>query len=122
MIRDRRFHDIIRTQDVGAYSFHRVELAGRHLLQCGCVKHVINAFHRIADAVVVTNVADIKFQLWIVQGNPHIFLLFFITTKDANFFNIGLQKTIQNSVTERACTAGNHQYFIIEHYLNLVLN
>ncbi|MCY1175079.1 hypothetical protein D9M73_153010 [compost metagenome] len=110
-----RIQNVLGTHDVGTHGFHRVKLAGRHLLQGGGVEDVIHPHHRLIQAVAITHVTDVELHLVIRQGNAHIFLLLLVTAEYTNLFYISIQKTLQHRMAKRARTARDHQNLIIEH-------
>ena len=64
---DRRVQHILGAEHIGAHRLHRVELAGGHLLQRRGVEDVVDAAHRVADAVVVAHVADVELELVVCE-------------------------------------------------------
>jgi len=43
---------------------------------------------------------------------PHIVLFFFVTTENADFFDVCIEKAPQHGITERPRAAGNKENFI----------
>jgi len=104
---DRGLEQVVGADYVGLDGFHRVEFAGRHLLQRGSVKDVVDATGGIENAREVTHVADIKLQLRIVVFFPHIILLLFVAAENADFRNLGVKESLENRVAERTRPAGD---------------
>ena len=88
-------------------SFHWEELATGNLLQCSCTKHIIHTAHSNIYRCLVTYISDIEFHFRILQSVTHIVLLLFISAKDSDFFDIGIQETPKDGITERAGAAGD---------------
>ena len=112
---DGRIHDILGTEHIGLDRFHRIELAGRDLLQSGGVKDIIHALHRIMDAVVIPYIANVELELGIVQRNAHVLLLLLVTAEDANFTDIGFDEALEHGIAKGAGAAGDHQGLVGKH-------
>ena len=79
------------------------------------MKYIIHTPHRLVEAVIVTNIADMKFQFRIIQHDAHLFLLFLITAEDPYLAHLRRKETLEDGIPERPRTAGDHQYFAFEH-------
>ena len=111
---------VVGANDVGANGLHREELTRRHLLERGSVKDVIDSVHGIAHRLGIAYVADEEAHLGgelgraLLQAVAHVILLLLVATEDTDFSNLGIHKMLQNSRTETARTAGNHESFIVK--------
>ena len=77
------------------------------------MKYIINPMHRRFDGLEFPNIAKVKFNFvrnfrhLSLELMTHVVLLFLVTGKHTNFFNIRIQKTINNSIAERTGAAGD---------------
>ena len=75
------------------------------------MEYVVNTMHGILDRLqisYITNVeTDLICNIWhfYLEFMPHIILFFLITRKYANFADIRLKESIQNSITKRTCAS-----------------
>lgn len=79
------------------------------------MENVVDPVHDVVDAVVIPNVAYIELQLIVLQGDTHVFLLFFVTTEDPDFLEIKIQESCKHGIAERSRATGDQQNFIFEH-------
>ena len=79
------------------------------------MENEIDAGHHIPQALDISHVPDIKFDLAGIfrvlglQIMTHVVLLFFIAGEDADLANVGGEKMLQNRMSEAAGTAGDQQ-------------
>ena len=74
-----RFDQIVRAEHVGAHRFHRVLLAGRHLLQRRGVENDLRAAHGFVELGRAAHVADDEGEVRaLLVEHAHVVLLFFI--------------------------------------------
>ena len=112
--------DVIGADDVGLYSLHWEKLTGRDLLQSCGVENVVNTGHCITDRLRVTDITNVEldllgiFRMLSLKLMTHIILLLFVTGKDADFFQVRIQKVLQNSRAKRTSTTGNHKGCVIK--------
>jgi hypothetical protein len=118
---DRGGHHVLCAEHVGPYRFHGIKLAGRDLLERRGMEHEIDALHGAVHAVVIAYVADVKLQLVVTHGDAHFFLLFFVAAEDADFPDVRGKKPLQDRVPERAGASGDHQDFVFEHCIGVVI-
>ena len=111
---------IVGADDVGLHRLHGEELAGRNLLQGGGMEDVVHAGHCVPDGLRVAHVADVEldlaglFRVFGLQLMAHIVLLFFIAGENADLFQVGIQKMLEHSGTERTGATGDHKRFAVE--------
>ncbi len=92
---------------------HGEELAGGHLLEGGSMEDKIRARDRSPAGFQFAYVADEEFDLvgYIrVLGLvlvTHVVLLLFVAGEDADFFNIGAEESLQDSVSETSSASTN---------------
>jgi hypothetical protein len=79
------------------------------------VLNTIHTLHRLVDAVVIPDIANVEPELRVVHGNSHVLLLLFVPTEDAYFADIGIQKAAQHSIAERPRSARDQQDLSIKH-------
>ncbi|MCY1294044.1 hypothetical protein D9M70_433230 [compost metagenome] len=115
---DGSIEDVLGADDVGLDRFHRIELAGRHLLQCRRMEDVVHADHGIRQAVVIAYVSNEELDLVIGQRNAHIFLLLLIATENPDLLDLSIKEAFQYGITEGAGAPGNHQNLIVKHESN----
>ena len=101
--------------DVRAHRLHRIELAGRHLLQRRCMENVIGAPQRIVHAVVLADITDVELQLVVPQPDPHVLLLLLVTAEDADLGEVRLQEVLEHRIAERSGAPRDDQYLVFEH-------
>ena len=119
---NRRVEHVFGAQHVGLDRLYREKFAGGNLLEGRRVKDVIHPVHRVADAVLVADVADVVFDLFVVVDVAHVVLLLFVARKDADFADIGLQKAFEHRVAERAGPSGNQQGFSSKQHMRFLLS
>ena len=79
------------------------------------MEYVIHAVHRILDRGKIAHIADIEFDLprdlrhLRLKIVTHIVLLFLVARENADLADIGLEKTVQDRITERAGASRDHQ-------------
>ena len=112
---DSGIQHIRRTDNISLHSLHREEFTTGNLFQSGSMENIIHATHHNIDRTFITNVADIKFHLGILQLMPHIILLLFVATENPNLLDLRIQKTPQYGIPERSSSAGNQQHFVFKH-------
>ena len=115
LIGDGRLDHVLGAEHIGAYCLHRVEFAGRNLLEGSGVENVINTAHRGRDGVRIAHVTDVELQLAVVVKLPHVVLLLLVTGEDADFTDIGIEETAKNGVAERAGATGNEKSLSSKH-------
>ena len=71
------------------------------------MKDIIDTAQRIEHRVIFTHVADVELDLVALQSDPHVFLLLFIATENANLPQVRLQKALQHGIAERTGTTGD---------------
>ena len=120
-MRNSRFQNIISSKHIRFNSLHREELTAGDLLQgCSCENIVNSSTHGYIDTLTVAHIANIEFhfscllRILCLQMMTHVILLFLITTENADFPNVGIQKTLQYHVTEGTGAACNQQDFIFK--------
>lgn len=117
LVNGRRQH-VFRSQHIGLDRLDGEELTGRHLLEGRRVEYVVNAVHSILHRLQIPDIPNIKADLIRHLRHPrlklmaHIVLLLLVTGENADLANVGGKKTVQNSVSKRTGTTGNHQSFI----------
>jgi hypothetical protein len=79
------------------------------------MENKVNPGHGIVETLPVTNIANVKFKFRVVVEFPHIVLLFFITTENADFCDIGIKEAVKGGIAKGTGAAGNEQGFIGEH-------
>src|SRR5690606_31881183 len=104
---DGRVDDVVATDNVRHDGLHGEELARRYLLQGGCMKHVVHAFHDRVYARPVAHVADVKLHAAVVELVAHHVLLQLVATEDPNFTERAFQQELQQLVPERARAPGD---------------
>ena len=71
------------------------------------MEHKIDPLHGITHAINIAHITDIELHTLIFKAQAHIFLFFFIAAKNPDLTHLRMQKTLQNSITEWACSASN---------------
>ena len=111
---------IISADDVGLDSLHGEELAGRNLLQCGCVEDVVNTGHSVTDRLGVADITDVELHLLGsvrmlgLKLMAHIVLLLLITGEDTDLLQIRIQEVLQNGRAKRTSTTSDHKGCVIK--------
>ena len=111
---------VIRANNIGLNGLHREELAGRNLLQSGSMENVVNTGHCVTDRLRVTDITDVKLDLfgilWMLglKLMAHIILLLLITGEDTNLLQVGIQEVLQNGRTKRTSTTSDHKGCVIK--------
>ena len=78
------------------------------------MKDVVGSWHSGAATLEAADIADVEFDLvgyFRVFGLilvAHIVLLFLVAGENADFFNVCLEETVKDCVSEATGTAGNH--------------
>ena len=101
------FQYIVRTDHIGLHSLQRKELATGNLFQGGGGKHIIHSHHGTVHRLAVTDITNVEFYFGILQVMTHVILLFLVTTKNTDLFDITIKKATKNSITKGACSTGN---------------
>lgn len=115
---DRGGEYVFRAEDVRLNGLQRKELAAGDLLERGRVKDIVDVAHRGPNTRQIAHVANIEPQLVALFGHaalikvPHVVLLLFVAREDADFANIGVQKTVENRVAKGARAARYEQRLI----------
>ena len=97
---------VLRTKDVGTHSLHRVELAGRHLLQCCGTEHIIHTVHSSINGIEVTHITNDEMHLarlirmMCLKPMTHLILLLFVTRENTNLLNITSKESTKNGITK----------------------
>ncbi len=60
----------------------------------------MRALQRLANAVIAADIADVEFQLGVVERRTHLLLLLLVAAKDAYLGNLGCEKTFQDVLPE----------------------
>ena len=55
----------------------------RHQRECGRMEHVVDPFHRLIYAVVISDITDMELEPRIVQGDAHFFLFLLVSAEAA---------------------------------------
>ena len=121
--------DVIGTDDVGLDGLHGEELAGRHLLQSGCMEDVVNTRHSILDRLRIADITDVKLdflsglRMLSLKLVAHIVLLLLIAGEDTNLLQVRVQEVLQNGRTKRTSTTSDHKGCVIKcrHFYFLLL-
>ncbi len=71
------------------------------------MKNIIHAVHRVPDALLISDIADIIFDFRIVVLMPHIILFFFISAENANLTDIRIEKPVQHRISKGAGSSRN---------------
>ena len=83
------------------------KFAGRNLFKSSSMKNIVDPFYRLTNTIWITHITNIKFYFFILQMMTHIVLFLFITGKNTDFFDIGIKKSFQYSITEGTCSTGD---------------
>ena len=70
------------------------------MLERGGVEDEVYTGHGVQQAFGTAHIANIKLELVIVIGQSHVMLLLLVAAEDADFGDVGLQKTAQDGVAE----------------------
>ena len=111
---------IVRSDNVGSHCLHGEELTGGHLLQRSRMEDIVHAVHSGFHRLQIPHIANIELDLvrhfrhLYLKLVAHIILLLLIPGEDADFTDVGLKESIQNSVSEGTGSAGNHQGFVFK--------
>ena len=68
----------------------------------------------VQNAVVIPHIANVELELGIGVALAHVILFFLIPAEDTDFFDIGIQEAVENSVAEGAGAAGDEKAFILK--------
>ncbi|MCY1554454.1 hypothetical protein D9M68_910280 [compost metagenome] len=79
------------------------------------MKHVVDAMHCLGDAIKIADVTNMELELLVVQRDAHVLLLFLVATEDPDLSHVGIEKTTQHRVAERAGTSGDQQGLASKH-------
>jgi hypothetical protein len=79
------------------------------------MENKVNPGHGIVETLPVTNIANVKLELGVVVKFSHIVLLFFITTENADFCDVGIKEAVKGGIAEGTGPAGNEKGFVGEH-------
>ena len=75
---------IVGTGHIGFDRFHRIELAGGHLLQSCGMKYIVHTAERIQNGIVIPHITYVELdflrvlRIQLLIGVPHIILLLLI--------------------------------------------
>ena len=111
---------ILGAQHIGFDRLDGEEFAGRNLLQCCSMENIVHTMHSILNRSQISYITDVELDLLChlrhlgLEFMAHIVLLLFITGEHADFLDVGSQETVQNGVTKRTGTAGNHQSLVFK--------
>src|SRR5690606_23840411 len=105
---------VFRADDIGLDRFHRVKLAGWHLLERGGVEDEIYSPRRRQHAGRIAHIADIEFELVAAELLALVVLLLLVTAEHANFADAGIEEPAQDGIAERAGTTGDQQGLAVE--------
>jgi len=106
---------VLGAEHVGTHRLHGVEFAGGDLLEGGGMEDEVYLVQGGMDAIVGAYVADVELQFGVVQIDPHVFLLLFITGKNADLLDVGIEEAPQDRVAEGTGTAGDEKCLTAEH-------
>lgn len=79
------------------------------------MEYVVDAAHRVIDAARLAHVANVEFDLGVVERDAHVLLLLLIATEDVNFRKLCIYESLEYRVAKGASTAGDQQGFVFEH-------
>ena len=109
------FQYIVRTDHIGLHSLQRKELAAGNLLQSSGREYIIHSYHGTVHRLAVTDITNVEFYFGILQVMTHVILLFLVTTKNTDLFDVTIKKTTQYGITKRSGASGNKEDFIFEY-------
>ena len=99
---------IVGAEHVGAHRFHRVLLAGRHLLQRRGVEDDLRAAHRFVELGRAAHVADDEAQVRaLLVEHAHIVLFLLVAREHAHLARAQFEQAAHDEVAERAGAAGD---------------
>ena len=110
---DAGIDHIIGTQDVGLDGFQGIKFAGRDLFQSSGMEDIIHTLESILDRFVVSDIADIEFQLLgifrilLLIFMTHVILFLLITGQDPDLPDIAAQEAFRYSIAKRSGSSGN---------------
>ena len=97
---------VVGTDDIGADSFHREELTGRHLFEGRSMEYVVNTRHGVSQRLWVSDIANVEFdfvgiiRVFSLEFMAHIVLFLLIAGKDADLAYVGGQKVFEDGIAE----------------------
>jgi hypothetical protein len=121
LVGDGRLDHVLGAEHIGAHRLHRVEFAGRHLLEGRRVEDVIDTAHGGRDGMRIAHVADVELQLAVVVKLPHVVLLLLVAGEDADFTDVGVEEAAEDGVAEGAGTAGDQECFVTKNHYWLAI-
>ena len=81
----------------------------------GGVEHVVDAGHRVLEALLVAHVPDVKLDPGVGPVPAHVVLFLLVTREDPDFGDVAAQVASEHGVAERAGAAGNEKGLSCEH-------
>lgn len=99
--------NIFGAENIGLDRFQRIKFTRRDLLQGRSLKDIIDSVHGRQQTVVGAHVADVELDFGIGETDAHIFLLQFVTGKNADLFDLSAKETAQDGVAEGASAASD---------------
>ncbi|MNZ98617.1 hypothetical protein D3C78_1179070 [compost metagenome] len=79
------------------------------------MEDIVHTTGSVEHALIIPNIADIKFQLRISIALAHVILFLLITTENTDLSDISVEETFEDSITERARPSSYQQNLILKH-------
>lgn len=76
------------------------------------MKDVFHTGHSVQEAAGVAHVANVELELGVGVLPAHVVLLLFIAGKDADFPDVGCQKSLQDGMAERTRPPGYQENLV----------
>ncbi|MNP64351.1 hypothetical protein D3C76_1598390 [compost metagenome] len=73
------------------------------------MKNIIYSTSSVEHTLEISDVANIKLQLGVCVFFTHVILLFLVSAEHADFFDIGIEKPFQHSITKRPGATGDQK-------------